>query len=329
MKKKIKWLVVFICVTLFAGSPIRAISAEKDFPRRPINLYVGYSAGGMTSIVARIIGSKANEILGQPVVVINKPGASATTSVDYMLRQKPDGYSLVMTNIVNSVTALLFMDVPYKTEDLEYLGMLGTEYQALIVSSNSQWKTLEELVDYAKGHPGELKYPSLGYASSAHVIMEIFNKVAGIKTVHVPMKSGPEMLASILGGHCHLALEYIPEVISAKEGGRIRFLASAADERLKEIPDVPTFKEKGYEGIGYSLYFGAAGPKGMPQEVSSKLKETFRIVFQDKEVITMVEKFGITPHYKSSEELTKWLLSEKERLRKVLTEIGFKLVAEK
>jgi len=329
MKKKMKWLVFFVCVTLFAGAPIEVLSAEKDFPNRPITLYVGFGAGGVTSMASRVIASKASEILGQPMLIVNKPGATGTIAVDYVLRQKPDGYSLAAAVFVNTVMSLLVMDVPYKTEDLEFFGCYGTEYQALTVHSDSAWKTLEELVEYAKKHPGELKYPSIGYGSSAHIVMETFNKEAGIKTVHVPMKSGPEMTASLLGGHCQLAMSYVTELVALKDAGKIRFLAACSEERLKEIPDVPTFKEKGYKGIGYTLFFGVVGPKGMPKEVLNKLKETFTIVFQDKEVLKMLEKFGITPYYKSGEELEKYLLSEKKRLRKLLPELGFKLVEEK
>jgi len=231
--------------------------------------------------------------------------------------------------VSNVVTTLITSKVPYKTSDLEYLGMYGGMNMILIVNSNSPWKTLEELVDYAKKHPGELKYPSIGHGTGNHLVMEMFNKNAGIKTVHVPMKGEPEVLSSILGGHCHLAMCYESGTLPLKEGGKVRFLASASEKRIDGYPDVPTFAERGYPEVIYYTWYGVAGPKGIPKEVLDKLEDAFEKTFKDKEFHNMVDKFGVTPNYMSADQFPKFVYSEEKRLRKLIKEMGLAVAEEK
>lgn len=325
MKKKwigLFFLVGFMVFTIMAGE---GLTAGKDFPNRPVTLYVGFGAGGGMSVMARAIASKMGEILGQPIIVLNKPGAQSSIAMDFVRRSKADGYSLVMVSLSTCVVTPIIVKVPFKTDDFEYFGQYGFENFLLIVNSNSPWKTIEELVDYAKKHPGELTYPSVGHGSHSHLVMEMFNHAAGIKTVQIPMKSGPEMLAAILGGHCQVGIMYELESQTMKEGGRLRFLAATGEQRVKWLPDVPTFMEKGYPEVVYFSWYGVAGPKGMPKEVLGKLKDAFGKTFQDEEFKTMITKFGITPAYKPPDQFTRYIYSEEKRLRKTIGEIGLKV----
>lgn len=322
-------LVFLFGFLLIAGMTGEVLAADKDFPIKPINLYVGYAPGGGTSMMARAIASKAGEILSVPIVVLNKPGAGGTISVDFVRRSKADGYSLVVGTMSNLVTGPIITKVPYQIDDLDFWGMFAAEYMIMMVNSNSPWKTLEELIDYAKKHPGELKYASVGHGSGQHVTTEMLNHVIGIKTVHVPMKGDAEILSSILGGHCQFAMAYSSGVRSVKEGERVRFLATTSEQRMQEFPDVPTFVEKGYPGVGFMSFYVVAGPPGMPKEVSDKLKDAFEKTFKDNEFHRMLEKFGVIPTYMPADQCTKFVQSEEKRLRKFIKEIGLETTEKK
>jgi tripartite-type tricarboxylate transporter receptor subunit TctC len=202
--------------------------------------------------------------------------------------------------------------------------------EALATAEDQAWFWTEEwqAADYAKKHPGELKYPSVGYGSSTHLAMEMFNHATGTKMVHVPMKSDPEMLASILGGHCQVSMMYEVGLQAMQEGGRIRLLATAGQQRLSWLPDMPTFSEKGYPGVVYFVWYGVAGPKDMPKEVSDKLRDAFDKTFQDMEFHNMIKKFGVTPTYMPGDQFKKFIHSEAKRLRSLMIESGLKVIEE-
>lgn len=315
-------LVGCIVITGMAGG---VLAAGSSFPTKPIKLYVGWGAGGGTCQMARIISQRAGEVLGRPVMVIPKPGASGTICNDFVRRAKPDGYTLTVVTLANNGASLLLKKVPYTNDDFEYFGMWANNPMILFVNTESPWKTLEELMDYAKKHPRKLKYSSTGVGGSSHVTMEMFNKAANIQTVNVPMKSGPKMLASVLGGHCQLAMGWMTTVAPAREGGRIRFLAAATPQRLKWFPDVPTFSEKGYPTVVYSPWYGVGGPVGIPKEASDKLKDAFATSFQDKTVHKLLRKIGVNPDYKPPDEFTKFVHSEFARLKKTFKEIDLEM----
>ncbi len=320
---KSKWILLlpFFGFMVLIGFNGEVLSAGNNFPTKPIQLYVGWGAGGGTSMYARVISQRAGEILGQPMVVMPKPGAGGTICNDYVRRSNPDGYTLTVATLPNNGTTLLIQKIPYTIDDFEYFGKFAINHMILLVSSKSPWKTLEELIAYAKEHPKELKYTSNGIGSSAHIAMELFNYAANIQTVHIPMKSDAEMLSSLLGGHCQLIMGFMSTALPVMEGGKVRFLATASEQRVKLYPDTPTFREKGLQFV-YTPWYGIAGPKGIPKEVSDKLKNAFSNTFQDEGVHGMLRQFGITPDYQPAEEFTKFVHSEFKRFEEIFKKIG-------
>jgi len=325
---KSKWIALFSLIgcMVFTGMAGEILAAGGDFPTKPIKLYVGWGAGGGTSMMTRVVAQKAGEFLGRPVVVISKPGAAGTICNDFVRRAKPDGYTLTVATSANNGSALLIRKVQYTNDDFEYIGLFANNPMILFVSVDSPWKTLEGLVAYAKKHPGELKYTSAGVGTSADITMQMFAKAAGIKMVHVPMKSGTKMLSSVMGGHAQLASGWMTTVATARQGKRIRFLAAATPQRLKWFPNVPTYIEKGYPSVVFSPWYGVAGPKGMPKAVFDKLKDAFAKSFQDKETKKMLRKLGVNPDVKSAPEFNKFVHSEFERLHALYKEIGIPMV---
>lgn len=326
MKKKCTCLLLVIVCLVFAGKVSEVVAAGKDFPTKPLNFIVPMGPGGGGSLMARAISQKAGELLGVPIIVKNKPGGGGTIGVDFVRRSKPDGYTFTQCAPGMNVTAIILRNVPYKNDDFEFLGMYATNYVALAVNSNSQWKTLEELIDYAKNHPGELKYTTLGKGSSTHIASLIFNKEAGIQIVPVPYKSDPEMLTSVLGGHCHFGFFPNQSIVPAVEGGKIRALAVTSEMRLKNLPNAPTFIEKGYPRVVYSIWYGLIWPKGLPRKVHDRLKDVFGWVFQDDEFHIMMEKLGVFATYMPAEEFTNFVHSEEKRIRTLLKEVGIERI---
>jgi tripartite-type tricarboxylate transporter receptor subunit TctC len=327
MKKRWVCFLIVLGFLLTIGMPTSALSAAKDFPNKPITIYVGMGAGGLMSMMCRVVASKASEFLGVPVVIVNKPGAGGSIAAAFVQKAKPDGYSLGIVIPSNSASGdYLTTKLPYKNDEFEYICLLATFERFMFASSNSPWKTLEEMVEYAKQHPGELKYPCL--TTETNVIMEMLNKQAGIKIIPVPMKSDPESVAAVLGGHCQLGIGFKEGLQSLKEAGKVRILAAYTKKRSRFLPDVPTFVEKGYHEVVQELWQGLVGTKGMPKETSAKLKDAFEKALQDKEVQGMLERLGVNQTYLPGDQLASFVKSEEKRFRSLYKEFGFTVVGE-
>ena len=322
MKRNSRLLFALIGCVLFAGVFSGIGTASDSFPNKPIKLYTGWGAGGGTTLMARVISQRAGEILEEPIIVIPKPGGGGTICNDFVRRAAPDGYTLTVATLANNGASLLMHKVPYTIDDFEYLGMHATLPMLLIVNSNSPWKTLEELVDYAKKNPDQLKFSSNGVGSSSHIAMEQALEALDIRAVHVPFKSGPEMLSAVLGGHVQMSMAFRITIMPVKDGDKIRFLASATKERLKGFPDVPTFTEKGYPSVVYTPWYGLAAPKGLPKEVSQKLSDALAVAAQDKAVHKMLKKIGVDPVYKTGPEFTEHVHSQFATLQKLIKKLG-------
>jgi len=328
-KASCRWMVFFLTVVTMIGMSGTNIYAAKDFPNRPIDLIIGMPAGGGLYMMSRVIAEKATQVLGQPITVTPKPGAGGTIAADFVRRAKPDGYTLMVCipwQVANG--DYLLSKVAYKNTDFEYFGMFGTNYMFLYVMSEKPWKNIEELVDYAKKNPSELKYPSISVGG--HVSMETFCKATGIKMIHVPMKGEAETINAMIGGHVDVSMGYMRSLQAMTEAGKIRLLAAFTEKRTRYFPDVPTFGEKGYPEVTATdiNFYGIVGPKGMPKEVSERLKDAFAKVFQDKDTAVNLGKLGTEAVYMPPTEFQKHILSIEKRFRKLYPEYGYKVLNE-
>lgn len=324
METKSKYLMV-IMIQIFVVIASLGLAAEKEFPIKPIELYCPYGAGGSTSIGARIVAGTAAEILGRPVVVINKTGAGGSIAAEYVAKAKPDGYTLLVFNSGSNGVTPAIRTVRYSNADFELYCQYTIIPLIMLVKADAPWKSLEELIAYAKQHPGELKYPTSGIGTSAHFAMELFNHAAGTKIVHLPFKSDPECTAAILGGHAHVGILWWPANKGPVEGGKLRILAQASEKRLEEFPNIPTFAEKGFPEVTLYSWYGIAGPKGIPKEISDKLRDAFSKSSQHKEVIEALAKLGFTPYYRSAEDFAKFVKDEEEKYRRIAKEDNIRL----
>ncbi|OGP52456.1 MAG: hypothetical protein A3K30_07050 [Deltaproteobacteria bacterium RBG_13_51_10] len=271
MKKMKVFLMGWVCLFLLAP-----ILAQADYPDREITVYCGSSAGGTTDLGIRILSDMVSKEFGQPIVVVNKAGASHTVCANLVANAKPDGYTL------GGLSATAFAEVPHLRKvpydvkkDFTWIATY-TEYTCgLVVKADAPWKNLEEFLDYGKKNPGKLIYGSDGYGTGGHIIMEYLAfKKGGVDWKHVPIPGGAKLATSLLGGHIKAWSAAGTHVQFVKDGA-MRLLVSYNKTRMKAAPDVPTLEELGYKGFPRGRYLAIIAPRGLPDPIQKKLEVAY------------------------------------------------------
>jgi tripartite-type tricarboxylate transporter receptor subunit TctC len=286
---------VLIFVSSFGLMPANA----QAYPQRPITLVIPFAPGGSTSIVGRIIADKMAQLLGQGIVVDNRPGAGGTVGTKYVAKSEPDGYTLLLgyTGTL-AIGPSLYKDAGYDPrKDFAPIGMIGNAPSAVVVHPSFPVKSIAELIAYAKANPGKVNFGSAGVGSVNHITGEYFAREAGITLVHVPYKGTGPALTDLLGGHIPMALAPIPAVHANVSAGLLRALATTGKTRNSLMPDVPTIAETGMPGFEASLYYGLVAPAGTPRPIIDKLNQELRAALASDEVKKQLVADGteITP----------------------------------
>jgi len=271
----------------------------QTYPNRPITLVIPFAPGGSTSIVGRVIADKMAQLLGQGIVIENRPGAGGTAGSRSVARSDPDGYTLLLgyTGTL-AIGPALYKNVGYDPrKDFAPIGMIGNAPSALVVHPSFPPKTVAELIAYAKAHPGEVNFGSAGVGSVNHITGEYFARAAGITLTHIPYKGTGPALTDLLGGHIPMALAPIPPVHGNVSAGLLRALAVTGKTRNSLMPDVPTLAESGLGGFEASLYYGLVAPAGTPKPVIERLNKELQAALASDEVKKQLGADGteITP----------------------------------
>ena len=304
MSKKSIMGMLFLATTMFFCLGVFPVMAA-DFPSKSVTLIVPWVAGGSTDICMRVLAESAAKHLGQPVIVENKPGGGGTVGPATMAATaKNDGYTLsqIPLGVFRLPHTMKTTWDPLK--DFTYIIQLTGYTYGTVVKKDAPWKTLKELLAYAKANPGKVTYATPGVGVMQHVTMEKLARKEGIKWIHVPQKGGIEVITAVLGGHVMVGAEtsgWAPQV----DSGDLRLLAVWTDQRTKKWPDVPTLKELGY-GIVASSPFGIAGPKGMDPKVVKTLHDAFKKGMEEPAFKKVLDQFYMVPFYKNSEDYTKF-----------------------
>jgi tripartite-type tricarboxylate transporter receptor subunit TctC len=299
-----------------------AVRAQ-EYPTRPIRMIVPFSPGGSTDLTARLVAREAEKRLGRPIIIDNKPGAAAMIGLNELVGSKPDGYTLGMTNS-GMVTQSLYGVARYNyATDLQAIAQVGEVPFVLAVKADSPWKSVEDLVDYARANPGAIKYGITGFGNTSHLGPEQFALLAKIKMEPVNFDGGSPLIAALLGGHIQAAGNNPVDLKEQVRAGKIRVLMVYGDHRLTDplYQDVPTAKEKGYDVV-VTLWQGVGAPKGLPEAVKKKLGDVFTGLLADPQVRAQVTALGLEPAAMGPDEFgAKWI-SDQERIRKIVTETG-------
>jgi tripartite-type tricarboxylate transporter receptor subunit TctC len=271
----------------------------QNYPSRAITLVIPFAPGGSTSIVGRGIADKMSELLGEKVVVDNRPGAGGTVGTRAVAKSDPDGYTLLLgyTGTL-AIGPSLYKNVGYDPrKDFAPIGLIGNAPNSLVVNLSFPAKTVAELVAYAKANPGKVNFGSAGAGTASHITGEYFARSAGITLVHIPYKGTGPALTDLLGGHIPMAFAPIPASHPNVTAGKLRALAVTSTTRSGLLPDVPTMVEAGLPGFDASLYYGLAAPAGTPRPIIDKLNKALRDALASDEVKKQLGNDGteITP----------------------------------
>lgn len=288
---------LFIAVAGLAAA-FTSVQAQ-DFPTRPITLVVPFAPGGSTTIVGRGVAEKMSTLLGEKIIVDNRPGAGGTVGTRAVAKSEPDGYTLLLgyTGTL-AIGPSLYKNVGYDPrKDFAPIGMIGNAPNSLVVNPSFPAKTVAELITYAKANPGTVNFGSAGAGTASHITGEYFARSAGITLVHIPYKGTGLALTDLLGGHIPMAFAPIPASHTNVAAGKLRALAVTSTTRSGLLPDVPTIAESGLPGFDASLYYGLAAPAGTPRPIIDKLNKALRDTLASDEVKRQLGNDGtdITP----------------------------------
>jgi tripartite-type tricarboxylate transporter receptor subunit TctC len=298
-------------------------SQAQEFPSKPITLIVPWPAGGSTDIVMRAMAEPASKFLGQPVVIDNKAGGSGTVGPATMAASaKPDGYTIAQIPI--TVFRLpLMQSTPWDAlRDFTYIVHLTGYTFGITTKADSPFKSMQDVIEFAKKNPGKVTYATPGAGTSLHIGMEQIAAKAGVKFTQVPFKGGAETNAAVLGGHTMLQADSTAWK-GLVEAGQLRLLTIWTAQRSKNWPNVPTLKELGYPFV-FDSPFGIAGPRGMDPKAVAKLHDAFEKAVEDPAVVATLAKFDMVPNYKNTEDYRKFVLENIETERKVVEMLGLK-----
>lgn len=298
--------------------------ASAEYPERSINMIVAASPGGGTDISARTLVPFLEKYLGgTTITVINKPGAGTEIGLTTLAKSKPDGYTIGMLNIPHMIAIPIERKAAFNLDSFELLANLVDDACAFNVSIDSPFKSLDDLVVYAKENPGAVTVGTSGIGGDDHLAMLMFEKAAGIKLTHVPFPSGAPVRAATMGSHIAVGAFNISEAVEYAEEGQIRILGIMADKRVDMAPDVLTFKEQGYDVVMASQR-GMGAPSGIPQDRLVKILSAIEKSMKDPEFLETVKKMNIPMQYMPSEQYTAYLRKVDNQMREMWQETPWK-----
>jgi tripartite-type tricarboxylate transporter receptor subunit TctC len=271
-----------------------AAASAQNFPSQPIRIVVPYAPGGFNDTMARVVGRKLQDALGQPVVTDNRPGGGTVLGLSIAAKSPPDGHTMVVVGFPTVANQFLIKKLPYDTQrDLTPVALGAHSPNLLVVRADSPIKSVKDFIALAKEKPGKLNYATAGNGTSNHLTMEYFKSLAGIDAVQVPYKGSAPMITDLLGGQVDIMFDNAPHVMPHVKSGRLRALAITSDKRSPLLPDVPTVAEQGFPGFAVSVWYGFAAPAGTPPEIVQKLNREINKALQAEDVKKAFTEAGV------------------------------------
>jgi tripartite-type tricarboxylate transporter receptor subunit TctC len=307
-----------LATPLVMGSAFGPLRAQSDYPTRPIKLVVGFGAGGGTDILARLVGAKLSEILGQSIIIENRPGAAARLAAEYVANQPADGYTLLTSPIgAMSIAAAIYSDLKYSpTKSFVPLALVGQFPLILAVRPDNPASTVKELVEFAKRNPDKANYPS---TSPAFVIpMEELKLASGMPAVMIPYKSSAEMILSVMDGQTMMTIVDPAPTVPQVKAGKLKALAVTGSERLAELPDVPSMTEAGFPSVDVRLWIGMFAPSATPPAIIAKLEKALADSIHDPGVSEKLKALAINPSTATPEQFRQLIESDIVKFREVV-----------
>jgi tripartite-type tricarboxylate transporter receptor subunit TctC len=304
---------------------VAATALAQPYPSKPITMVVPFPPGGVADIVGRPLAAQMEKTLKQPVVVVNRTGAGGAVGMASVAKAAPDGYTILMG--LSSISIFPVSDringrqPAYELKDFAPVALITADPTVLIVGADSPWTTLKEFVASAKAYPGKINYSSSGVYGTLHVAMEIFANAAGIQLFHVPYQGGGPALTALLGGQVHALASGPAPAVGQIKAGKVRALASWSSERLPLLPEIPTFKELGYDAEFY-IWSGVFAPAPVPTPVLDRLRLAVREAATSEEFKGAMQKVQTPVHYLDAPAFRTYWEKDAARLKVALEKIG-------
>jgi tripartite-type tricarboxylate transporter receptor subunit TctC len=311
-------------LTLALALPLTA-NAQEPFPTRPITLVAPFPPGGVADLTARPVAAAMEKVLKSPVVVVNKTGAAGAVGMSFVANSKPDGYTLLLSlssiSIIPEADKLFDRKPAYTIDQLTPIALISADPTIFVVRADRPWKSVKEFVEDAKKRPDEISYSSSGVYGTLHMAMEMLTHAAGIKLKHVPYGGAGPALTSILGGHVDTLASGPAVVLPQIKAGTLRPLAGWGAKRLAALPDLPTFKELGYD-IEFYIWAGMLAPAGTPEPILKKLRDTVRQAVQDPDFKSAMAKLETPIAYLDAPEFQKFWGKDAKMLADAIKRVG-------
>lgn len=314
---------------LLAASPLAATPLSKalatDYPARPVKWVVGYPPGGATDILARLLGQRLSEKLGQQFVVENKPGAGNNIATESVVNAEPDGYTLQLVNPANYINASLYANLKFNfVRDIAPVASFQRVPNVMTVNKDVPAKNVAEFIEYVKANPGKVNMASSGNGTSVHLSGEMFMAMTGCKMQHVPYRGAAPAITDMLGGQVQVIFDNMPSIIQHIRSGSLRAIGVTTAERSPQLPDVQTVAEtvKGYEA---SALFGMGAPKNTPKEIIAKLNAEVNALMKEPDMAKRLVELGGEPRVQTPEAFGEEIKAETEKWKKVVEFAGLKV----
>jgi tripartite-type tricarboxylate transporter receptor subunit TctC len=313
-----KLLLAFLLFHAFQAWP-------QSYPNRPLRLVVPAAAGGTVDLVSRAVSQKMGELLGQPVLVENRAGATTSIAEEHVAKAEPDGYTLLMSGITLATQPYMRSNLPYDPlRDFAYVSLVATSGNVIVVNQNLPVRTVRELIDLAKSSPKPLHYGTPAFGATGHLAAEMFNQMAGTQLKQVPYKGAAPALQDLIAGQIEMTFDNIPAAIGHIRNGRIRPIAVTSATRSRQLPDVPTVAEAGLPGYEIVAWFGMTAPARTPPDVVTRVHGTVVKALQDPGVRERLDSLGFDAVGSSPAEFLAYVKAETDKLGRVIRAAGMK-----
>ncbi|HYH41792.1 MAG TPA: tripartite tricarboxylate transporter substrate binding protein [Burkholderiales bacterium] len=308
-----------------ALAPPAAAQSAGAYPSKPLRLVVPYTPGASNDTLSRATAEAMSPILGQPIVIDNRPGAGGMIGAEHAARSPADGYTILNVQASFATNVAIRAKMPYDVfKDFAYIGMMARSPMIVVVHPSMPVRTTKELVALARKRPGDLNYGSSGTGGSNHLATELFAKTANIRITHVPYKSVGPAMTDLAGGHVQMVITSLPSALVLVKAGRLKALGVASEQRSSFAPDIPTIKEGGVPYVS-ELWWGLAAPGKTPPEIVDRLSDTLRKAMQTAQLKQRYATEGAEALPMTPQEFTRYVHNEVTRWRQVVSDAGLKL----
>jgi tripartite-type tricarboxylate transporter receptor subunit TctC len=311
-----------LAIAMLAASSVCA----QDYPHKPLRLIAPFSPGGATDVLARIVGQKMNERLGQPVIIENRVGAGGNIGAELVAKATSDGYTLLMGGVPHAIGASLYSKLGYDlVKDLSAVAEVASFPSMIVLHPSLPAKSVKELIALAKAKPGQLNFGSAGNGSPNHLALELFDTMAGVKMVHIPYKGAGQVVGDLLAGQLQLASMGMPVAMPHVQAGKLRAIAVTGAARSPLLPHLPTVAEAGLAGFDVTSWYGVFGPAALPKEIVARLNSEIGGAINAPELKERLTALGAEPSLKTPEQFAQYVRDEIVKWAKVVRESGAKL----